>query len=124
MDSFSGSFLIASAPTVLVALVCAVAAGLAFVRHAELGSAAAVAGVGFAGLAVASALHAGMLYMQFSASAHNVPIMQIARAIGTLGFGATISQIAGVILVAIAMFQKRPACGQGPRDERRVVSVD
>jgi hypothetical protein len=108
MESFSVPFLIASAPSILVTIICTVIAGMAFIRQTELGTAAVVAGCGFGSLAAASALQASMLYVNLSATAHHIPVMEMARVISLVAFGERIFQIAGVILLAIAMFQERP----------------
>ena len=109
MDTFLLPFLLASAASSVITLICLVTAVLAFVRQAELGSAAAVAGFGFGALAGASGLKVLMLYTQLSGYANHVPTTEIARAMGVMGLGGNFLEIAGLVLIAIAMFQRRPA---------------
>jgi hypothetical protein len=40
--------------------------------------------------------------------ANHIPVREIAHMIGWLGLGGNLAEIAGVVLVAIAMFQRRP----------------
>jgi hypothetical protein len=108
MDSFLQPFLMTSAVPGLLVVICLVTAGLAFVSD-SLGSAAGVAGCGFGALAAAWALRVAANYTQFSGMAAHTPTMEIARVITLETLGSGLLQIAGVVLVAIAMFQRRPA---------------
>jgi hypothetical protein len=102
------SLLITSAVPFVLTVICLVTAGLAFLRQTELGEAAAVAGWGFGALAVASALKIAMFYIQISAFANHTATKEILRSAGWFGLGTNVAEIAGVVLIAIAMFQRRP----------------
>ena len=108
MDSFLVPLLMTGAAPFLRTVICLVTAGLAFARQAELGEAAAIAGCGFGALAVASALKFAVLYVQFSRMANHTPMLEVARVLGMVGMGTNLFEIAGLVLVAIAMFQRRP----------------
>jgi hypothetical protein len=109
MDNVLGPLLITGAVPLLLTAICLVAAGMAFLRQAQLGAAAAVAaGCGFGALAVASALKILVFYVQFSGMANHTPTMEIVRQVAWVATGTNLFQIAGVVLVAIAMFQRRP----------------
>lgn len=109
MDKFLLPLLLASGAPSLIMLICLVTAILAFLRQTEIGSAGAVAGFGFGALAGASALKVLMLYTQFSGYANHASTTEIARAIGVMGLGSNLLEIAGLVLIAVAMFQRRPA---------------
>ena len=78
-----------------------------FLRQTELGAAALPAGFGFAALAASSAIRIAMFYVQFSSMAHHTPTSEIARVLGLGSLGGRIFEIGGVVLVAVAMFQRR-----------------
>jgi hypothetical protein len=109
MDNLLGPFLITSAVPFLLTAICIVAAGLAFLRQTELGAAALPAGFGFAALAASSAIRIAMFYVQFSGMAHHTPTSEIARVLGLGSLGGRVFEIGGVVLVAVAMFQRRPS---------------
>ena len=115
MDTILQPLLITGAVPFLLTVICLVTAALAFLRQAQLGEAAAVAGCGFGALAVASALRILAFYVQFSAMANHTPTREIVSALGWVTLGTNLSQIAGVVLVAIAMFQRRPGSEATPR---------
>ena len=109
MDNLLGPFLITSAAPVLLTVICVVTTGLVFLRQSELGAAALPAGFGFGALAAASAIHIAMFYVQFSGAAHHTPTLEIARVLGLGSLGAKTFEIGGVLLVAVATFQRRPS---------------
>ena len=114
MEHFWPSFLGASLfriPTLLIFLVAFV---LAVVRSPELGKAAWTATLGFGALAVSSAIGLGMLYLPMAAVAHHTPVRDIAQSLAVLGLGGSITEMAGAILIAVAVFQKA---------ERRVIAT-
>ena len=108
MDSFLQPFLMTSAVPALLVVICLVTAGLAFVSD-SLGSAAGAAGCGFGALGAAWGLKVASYYTQFSGLAAHTPTIEIARVITLETLGSNLLQIVGVVLVAIAMFQRRPA---------------
>lgn len=108
MDNVWAPLLITGAVPFLLAIICLVAAGLAFLRQTQLGAAAAVAGCGFGALAVASALKIFLYYVQFSGMANHTPTLEIVRRVAWVAPGINLFEIAGLVLVAIAMFQRRP----------------
>ena len=107
MDNMLQPFLVTSAVPFLLTVICIIAAGLAFFREAELGAAALPAGLGFAALAAASAIQIAMFYVQFSGLAHHTTALEMAGVIGMGSLGAKIFEVGGVLLVAVAMFQRR-----------------
>jgi hypothetical protein len=109
MDNVLGPLLIMGAVPFLLTVICLVAAGFAFLRQTQLGVAAAVAaGCGFGALAVASALKILLVYIQFTGRANHTPTLEIVRQVAWMAPGINLFEIAGLVLVAIAMFQRRP----------------
>lgn len=108
MDRVWESLLMMSTVPFVLMVICLGAAGLAFLREAQLGAAAVVAGCGFGALAVVSALKIFMYYVQLSRTVNHTPMSEILPLLGWLGVGINLFEIAGLVLVAIAMFQRRP----------------
>jgi len=102
-------FFSASMPSLLT-LICLISCGLAFLRQRQLGGAAVSGGLGFAALAAAFAIGVVLSYLQISAVA-NHQVRELATLLGIWSFGGRILEIAGVVLVAVAVFQRRPAQG-------------
>ena len=113
MDRVLLSLLMMSAVPFLLTIICLVSAGFALLRQAQLGAAAAVAGCGFGALAVASALKIVLFYVQISGTANHTPMMEIVRVVAWVAIGTNLFEIAGLVLVAIAMFQRRPEAQAG-----------
>jgi hypothetical protein len=113
MDRFWVSLLAVSAVPFLLTIICLVSAGFALLRQAQLGAAAAVAGCGFGALAVASALKIVLFYVTTSATANHTPLKEIVPVLTLVGLGTNVCEIAGLVLVAIAMFQRRPQAQAG-----------
>lgn len=109
MGDLLPAFLMTSVAPTVIGVVCAVTTVLVFLRQGELGGAALVAGLGFAALAAASAVQIAMLYVQFSGVAHHQPAREIAQAIGIGSLAGKVLEIGGIVLVAVAMLQRRPA---------------
>ena len=108
-NTFWPAFFIGSALPLLLALVCLITAAMAFVRQGELGSAAMSGGLGFTALAVVFAIRVFVTYLQMSAIANHRTMAELTSQFALFGFGGGILEIAGLVLVAIAIFQRRPA---------------
>ena len=108
MDNVLGPLLIVGAVPFLCTVICLVAAGLAFLRQTQLGAAAVVAGCGFGALAVVSALKILLYYIQFTGRANHTPTLEIVRQVAWVAPGINLFEIVGLVLVAVAMFQRRP----------------
>jgi hypothetical protein len=114
MDSVWAPLLITGAVPFLLTVICLGAAGLALLRQSQLGAAATVtAGCGFGALAIASALKIFLFYVQFSGMANHTPTLEIVRRVAWVAPGMNLFEIAGLVLVAIAMFQRRPEAQAG-----------
>jgi hypothetical protein len=65
--------------------------------------------VGFLALGVAFAIQVGLSYLSLSATVNHQNLREVATLIGMWGFGGKILEVAGLVLVAVAVFQRRPA---------------
>jgi hypothetical protein len=103
------ALLITSAGPLLLTIICLVSAGLAVVRQGDLGGAGLSAGLGFASLAGAFAIQVGILYLSLSAAFNHEGARAMAGLIGICNLVENVLKAGGLVLVGMAVFQRRPA---------------